>query len=280
MNRRSALRGATEPSSLPGIELKFWPLKLRVRTNETFVFYATHIAGEYQPLEIREGDTVLDAGANVGDFTVQAAREAGAHGCVIAVEPNPLLWPYLEWNIHQNGLTNVKIVKCALGEPGNYVLIQEEDGGTVASSIAPRGSGIPVQVRSLDEVLFELGRNHLDVIKMDIEGAELASLSTYAGLRDVRCVAVELHGELNLVHVPSLLSRYFDIWYETPFSVWKNTLVNISKHPLDFFACEVRSRFVAVRGLLTTMAGKTSVVPSVGRWDLAIVYGRRRVGED
>lgn len=279
MNSPGSHWGPTAPPTLPGIELKFGRSRLRVRSDETFVFYATYIAGEYQPLDIREGDVVLDAGANVGDFTVEAAQRAGPHGCVIAVEPNPLLWPYLEWNVNQNGLTNVKIVQCALGKPGSYVLIQEDDGGTVGSTTAPHGSGTPVQVKGLDELLLELGCKQVDVVKMDIEGAELAALSGFAGLPDARCVAVELHGGLNLAEVPLLLSRHFDIWYETPYNVWKNTILNIANHPIDFFASEIRSRFIAVRGVLATVLGGSPAVPSVGRSDLAIVYGRRRVSE-
>jgi len=54
--------GLTAPPTLPGIELKFGRLRLRVRSDETFVFYAAYIAGEYQFLDIWEGD-VVDAGA-------------------------------------------------------------------------------------------------------------------------------------------------------------------------------------------------------------------------
>jgi FkbM family methyltransferase len=276
MNSPGSHWGPTAPPTLPGIELKFGRSRLRVRSDETFVFYATYIAGEYQPLDIREGDVVVDAGANIGDFTIEAAHRAGPQGCVIAIEPNPLLWPYLEWNVNQNGLTNVKIVKCALGIPGNYVLIQKADGGTVGGTIAPHGSGAPVRVKGLDEILFDLGYTHVDVVKMDIEGGELAALSGFAGLPEARCVAVELHGKLNLAEVPSLLSRHFDIWYEKPYDIWKNSIVNIVSHPLDFFASEIRSRFIAVRGFLMTVLGREAVVPSVGRSDFAIVYGRRR----
>jgi FkbM family methyltransferase len=260
----------------PGVDLTLGRVTLRVLPREEFVFYASLIAAEYDPLDIRPGETVLDAGANIGDFTIQASIMAGPEGNVVAVEPNPRVLPYLEWNLKVNRCSNVEIVPCALGSPGKAVLIETSDGGSVGSVIARQGVGIEVPTRSIDEVFSSLGLRTPDVVKMDIEGAEGEALTGFQGLSRVRTLAVELHGTDNLLRVPKLLQENFETWYETPADVWKRTLRNVATHPLDFVIAEFKSRFVATKGVLGMAAGRGHPVPSVRGDQLAIIYARHR----
>ena len=260
----------------PGKLLRFGSYKLLVRPLEEFVFYASFIAGEYDPLEMRQGDVVLDAGANVGDFTIQASLKVGPKGIVIAVEPNPDLLPYLEYNLNSNDCRNVRIVPVALGTPGRATLVRTADGGSVGTTLAEGGEGTNITVRSIREILDELGVGVPNVIKMDIEGAEYAALAGFPELGRVRAIAVELHGTPNLTSVPPLLSKSFEVRYETPKDVWRRTITHTLMHPLDLAMAEARSGFVAARGLMSTISGRGNPVPSVERPDLRIIYGRNR----
>lgn len=270
--------GAGGESAEPqGPDLRFGPLSLRVRPTEEFVFYATFIAGEWDALELRPGDVVIDAGANVGDFTVKAAREVGSEGKVIAVEPDPKLQPYLEHNIRVNKLSNTVVVHCALGEPGEGFLVPPSNGGSVGNYLSHAGSGQHVDVRSLDDIMTLAHVHEVNVIKMDIEGAEVDALSTFSRLRTVRQIAVELHGQDNLRDVPNLLKDQFEFSFQSRWDVWIRSGRHSLRHPLQLASNELRSHFIATRGIVSGTLGRRFPVPSVtGSSKLAILYARNK----
>jgi SAM-dependent methyltransferase len=55
----------------------------------------------------------FDVGANIGVFTLPAAQKVGAAGRVVAIEPSPRVFPYLQRNVHENTLLNVDLIQCA-----------------------------------------------------------------------------------------------------------------------------------------------------------------------
>src|SRR5580765_7707639 len=82
-----------------------------------------YIDGIYEPAEIawvlarlEPGDVFVDVGANIGVFTVMAAKRVGPTGRVIAFEPSPSVIRYLEENVRLNELTNVTVCPLALDE--------------------------------------------------------------------------------------------------------------------------------------------------------------------
>jgi FkbM family methyltransferase len=261
---------------LPGHILRYGDIELQTRPREDFVFYGTYIAGQYDALELQEGDIVLDAGANIGDYAIQASRRVGSSGIVLAVEPDPDLIPYIEHNLTRNGCHNVKVIQCALGTPGQARLERKSDGGTVANQVSRDGSGPLVTVRSIAEVLDGAGVETLSVLKLDIEGAEFEVLSGYTGLSGVRLVAVELHGHENQIGVPQLLAPYFDTWSLDTGRLWRSSARRIAEHPIDFTLAELRSDFVALKGVARWLRGKGSPVPSLNSEECSLVYGINR----
>jgi FkbM family methyltransferase len=128
---------------------------------------------------LRPGMTVVDAGAHVGQYTLLASGAVKPAGRVIAFEPHPVLGPVLRRNVRRAGCTNVTVSPLALGRAsggGALVLLPAANFG--GSSLRPDGAatGHPraaVQVSTLDEALFHLGAPTVDLIKLDVEGAEL-----------------------------------------------------------------------------------------------------------
>ncbi|MEM3191504.1 MAG: hypothetical protein QW292_05305 [Candidatus Parvarchaeota archaeon] len=57
------------------IELKCGSLRIIVKRAEAFVYYSTFVVGEYNKLQLRNDDLVIDAGASIGDFTIKAAKK-------------------------------------------------------------------------------------------------------------------------------------------------------------------------------------------------------------
>jgi len=130
----------------------------------------------YGYFKIRKGDVVIDIGANVGMFTVKAAKAVGEKGLVIAVEPHPENITLLYRNIERLKLQNVKVIRKALGSGKRKAKLFLATPGT--SSLVEREEKpfLWVEVDTLDNLLSELRIRKVDLIKIDTEGSEVEIL--------------------------------------------------------------------------------------------------------
>ncbi len=122
---------------------------------------------------IRSGGTVVDVGAGVGDDLVAFSRMVGPGGRVIAIEAHPVTFRCLQKTIRANALSNVTAVQVAVGEGDGTVLIDDGESH-LSSRVGARGTSVPQ--RSLDALLAELGVTQVDLLKVNIEGAEWPAL--------------------------------------------------------------------------------------------------------
>jgi FkbM family methyltransferase len=125
---------------------------------------------------LRPGMTVLDVGANVGMYTLLGARRVGPAGRVHAFEPTPRVATALRRNVALNGLDNVIINEAAVGAvagTATFFLQEASDRNTLGG-----GVGTPMEVKTitLDGYVTTAGVAKVDVMKMDVEGAEVAAL--------------------------------------------------------------------------------------------------------
>lgn len=156
--------------------------------------------------ELSEGGTFVDVGANVGVWSVPAARRIGPAGRVLAFEPNPWAAGLLRRNVAANAgmsLASIEVFETAVGrEPGFAELFSwdMEAGssratlhrGAVASETATH---INVPVTTIDESI----EGPVDVLKIDVEGHEagvLAGASRLFAVSPPRRVVLEVHGGL------------------------------------------------------------------------------------
>src|SRR4051794_34975198 len=70
---------------------------------------------------LSEGDTFVDVGANVGYFSVLAARRIGAGGTVVAVEPEPRNLELLRANLHRNGCRRATVLAAPPYSQGGWM---------------------------------------------------------------------------------------------------------------------------------------------------------------
>ncbi|MGY0611536.1 FkbM family methyltransferase [Luteimonas sp. A501] len=142
--------------------------------------------------QLAPGDVFIDAGANIGVYTVLASRLVGPSGQVIAVEMMPDTAGRLEHHIKINGLQNVTMVRRALSNiAGRIVTATVQSGKFGQATIAEDadrygvGSRVDVTTTTLDEIAA--GIPSIALMKMDLEGAELQALQgaecTMANLR-------------------------------------------------------------------------------------------------
>lgn len=133
---------------------------------------------------VKRDAVVFDVGANVGWWTVPLARHlAPGGGRVVAFEPVPANRARLEWAVQANAVQgSVQIVPVALGDkPGELGmwLKSEETGAESGTAALVTGSGpshLRVPVVTLDQWAAEQGVVRCDLMKLDIEGAELMML--------------------------------------------------------------------------------------------------------
>lgn len=131
---------------------------------------------------LRPGMTVLDVGAHHGLYTLLISKRIGRRGRVIAFEPSPRERKRLVRHLRVNRCSNVTVEPCALGDftgqADLFVVSKLEDW---CNSLRPPAtnqstSKIRVAVRRADDVLEALGTEHVDFVKIDVEGAELSVL--------------------------------------------------------------------------------------------------------
>lgn len=75
---------------------------------------------------VRAGDTVVDVGANIGTVSIPMAQTVGNQGRVIAIEPHPLSFRYLQENVQLNHHEEVvSAINCALGAEHGQVYFSD-----------------------------------------------------------------------------------------------------------------------------------------------------------
>lgn len=131
---------------------------------------------------VQNGMVVVDIGANIGYYTLIAARLVGKKGTVYAFEPEPSNYKLLCENIAINGYTNiVPIEKAISNTSGKAKLYVDRAMGDVSSFAKANvllhsknlSACLEVETVTLDD-FFErtVGDDRIDLMKIDVEGAE------------------------------------------------------------------------------------------------------------
>jgi FkbM family methyltransferase len=121
------------------------------------------------------GEIFVDAGANFGVYTLVASGLVGKTGRVLAFEPTAESFAVLRQNIELNRFSNVDAFHVALAETRNKAWLNhgwDPVGNWLGEDRLGRDQGEEVQTESLDQVLEENGVDHVNAIKIDVEGAE------------------------------------------------------------------------------------------------------------
>ena len=130
--------------------------------------------------------TVVDIGAHVGYYSLLAASRVGPTGTVYSFEPEPGNYGLLVRNLDLNGYKNVVTVNKALSSrpgPVPFFLTSLDSGRhSVYSHGLPDGGRIEVEAATLDEFFQTEGWPSIDLVKIDVEGAEATVLDGMSGL--------------------------------------------------------------------------------------------------
>jgi FkbM family methyltransferase len=124
------------------------------------------------------GMTVIDVGANVGYYSLLAAQAIGSTGHVWAFEPVPSTVALIHKSVDDNGCADrIQVCPCAVGASAGTarIYLGPEDSGT-SNLFIPHTEYVDVPVTTLDTWAAAQGWPTVDVVKMDIEGAERDAL--------------------------------------------------------------------------------------------------------
>lgn len=182
---------------------------------------AVWIEKEYEPDErfVPGPDgVVVDIGAQVGFLSTYAAR-AAPEGRILAIEPDPTSFRKLVAGIRANGLDNVKPIQCAISDREGMIEFVSAarsvdsrllPGSQVGRRLASEPGAVtsPVRCTTLDHLLRQENVNAVDLLKIDVEGAELAILqSAVETLPRVRAVVVEVHDPRSIGPIDTIMRR-------------------------------------------------------------------------
>ena len=154
----------------------------------------------------RDGDTVCDIGANIGDTALPLARHVGTTGRIFCFEPFPPNLDRLENNIKANGFTQISVVPIALSNTSGRLRMVVPDGQPGMARLRPEGylsNAIHVETMRFDDWIRPQNLSSISVVKLDVEGHELSVLR---GMRNtlgegrIGAFVVELHGIFDPEH--------------------------------------------------------------------------------
>lgn len=129
---------------------------------------------------LRPGNVFLDIGANIGYFSLLAGNHEPT-AKIIAFEPVGSIFKKLEENISINTVQNIKAVNSGVGDKNEEreIYISAEDNLGMSSFQKPgsySGKTEMISVITIDEWIKSTALSKIDLIKLDVEGNELAAL--------------------------------------------------------------------------------------------------------
>jgi len=198
------------------------------------------IVDEYLPT----GGTFVDVGAHVGYYSVKAARKVGEKGAVVAIEPNPRIVERLRTNVELSDFRQVISIQpvAAFDHISKLTLFLSPGADTSQASLSAKNASVygsspgsvTVEALPIDDIIERANVKRVDVIKLDIEGAELKALRganrTLKNYRPVLVVETIEHHLRNMGDSEDELRRYLE---SLGFSQLKSVFRNVAWIPSE-----------------------------------------------
>jgi FkbM family methyltransferase len=151
---------------------------------------------EYTP---QPGDVVFDVGAGIGAEALVFSRLVGPNGRVVSIEAHPGTYERLVGLCTANRLDNVTPLQVAVSDSEGDVVLSNGAHHLQNRVLDSNEAGVRVAARRLDTIAAELGIGRIDLLKMNIEGAEQRALAGMGALlSNTRHVCISCHDFLGM----------------------------------------------------------------------------------
>ncbi|WP_127120571.1 FkbM family methyltransferase [Chryseotalea sanaruensis] len=162
-------------------------LDITKKMGAAFFWIGYHEFNEWRYLHrfLKHDMVFVDVGANQGEYALFAAKRL-KKGIVLAFEPVDSFFNQLGINIKLNGFTNIRCFNCGLGQTAASmpIYMAKETQAMAHEGLATiypsndRGHFVQdIQIEVFDDMDNTLALNRLDIVKIDVEGAELSVLN-------------------------------------------------------------------------------------------------------
>jgi FkbM family methyltransferase len=191
--------------------------------------YEVFIKNIYLPnyLSIGANDIVVDIGANIGLFSIFAAKFT--RNKIYAIEPYPENVKYLKENITLNNFqNNIKIYPVAISDYNGIkkLYLSEISGGHLLFDHNISGSlvdYIKVKTKTLQQIIDENSLEKIDYLKMDCEGSEghILKSTPQKYLQKIRSIVLEFHNNVSILNHYQIINLLSDSGYKCNLN-WDN----------------------------------------------------------
>jgi len=153
---------------------------------------------------INEGDTVIDVGAHIGEYTLLGAKLVGTNGSIISVEPARDTIKSLKENIILNDFKNCLVIEKAVGEKVEtkslYKVSKEDVYGYLDQYVKNKKltKQSEIDVTTIDEIVLSENLNLVNLLKIDVEGFEyevLLGCNDTLKKNKIKKIIIEIHSE-------------------------------------------------------------------------------------
>jgi len=127
---------------------------------------------------IKKGDTIIDAGANIGEFSIIAAKKIGTDGNLISIEPLKQTSKWLQKNLLLNNFHNHVVLESAVGRKTEVRTLFKKNESAGMGLLDPVIDGeklvesSKINVKTVDDILSSRKINQVNMLKIDVEGFE------------------------------------------------------------------------------------------------------------
>lgn len=199
--------------------------------------------------ELKKDMVCLDVGGNIGYYTLFESNIVGENGKVIAIEPSPPNFQHLKKNLEIQNTENVDAYNFAAGDKDGEInfLVYEESNGSFTipdgETTDLPGELIKVQAKRLDTFLDELKQDHVDFVRMDVEGYESHIIGgmTNTIKKSKPMFQIEVHASImGKEGTKKFLKTFQDFGYEAKYYVPRDidlpiigTMGDVKYHSID-----------------------------------------------
>jgi FkbM family methyltransferase len=167
------------------------PFKLRVPSTDVLTYKQVFLDNEYDFRAVEGPQVIVDAGANIGLASILFANRF-PQAKVFAIEPEHDNFNLLADNTRS--YDNIVPLQAALWGENTTIHLTDPGDGAWGFMTEPAGEGHAVTAITVDRLMRDNGIDHIDILKVDIEGAEKEVFAdTSAWIDRVGSIIVELH---------------------------------------------------------------------------------------